>query len=180
MLSNDTIRLRALEPDDLDLLYVWENDTSMWGFGNNIAPFSRKQLAEYIDTYDGDIFKALQLRFMIVSVATDTPLGMIDLYDFDAVNRRAGIGIMVDTAMRSQGYGRQALDMLCRYCYDRLGLHQLYATVAVDNAPSLALFEGCKFKTCGKLRSWQRRGESYVDAYILQRLLTTDSMKSND
>lgn len=177
MLSNDTIRLRALEPEDLDILYVWENDTSMWGFGNNISPFSHKQLADYIATYDGDIFKALQLRFMIVSSATDTPVGMIDLYDFDAVNRRAAVGIMIDPAMRSQGYGNQALDMLCRYCYERLGLHQLYATVAIDNAPSIALFESCKFKTCGRLRSWQRHGESYTDAYILQRLLTPDSFK---
>lgn len=177
MLSNNFIRLRALEPEDLDMLYVWENDTSMWGFGNNIAPFSHKQLADYIASYDGDIFKVLQLRFMIVSLATDTPVGMIDLYDFDAVNRRAAVGVMVDSAMREQGVGHDALDLLCRYCYDRLGLHQLYATVAVDNSPSISLFEGCRFKTCGKLRSWQRRGESYADAYIMQRLLTTDSMK---
>ena len=58
MLSNGTIRLRALEVDDLDMLYLWENDTSSWRDGTNIAPFSRRMLAEYIDTYDGDIFKS--------------------------------------------------------------------------------------------------------------------------
>ena len=101
MLSDNSIRLRALEPDDLDMLYLWENDTSIWRYGNNMAPFSRKMLADYIDSYDGDIFKSLQLRFMIVSVDTDVPVGMIDLYDFDAVNRRAGVGIMVDEAHRT-------------------------------------------------------------------------------
>lgn len=176
MLSDNSIRLRALEPDDLDMLYLWENDTSIWRYGNNIAPFSRKMLADYIDSYDSDIFKSLQLRFMIVSVDTDVPVGMIDLYDFDAVNRRAGVGIMVDEAHRSKGYAADALNLLCRYCYDRLGMHQLYAMVAIDNVPSISLFQNGGFKISGKLRSWLRQGESYIDAYILQRLLTRESL----
>jgi len=174
MLSNHLIKLRAIEAEDLDMLYIWENDTSLWRYGNNIAPFSRKLLLDYIDNYDGDIFKSHQLRFMIVSVDTDTPVGMIDLYDFDPVNRRAGVGIMIDAAQQSRGYARGALSLLCQYCHERIGMHQLYATIAIDNAPSIALFHDCKFKTCGRLRSWQRQGESYVDAYILQRLLTCD------
>lgn len=177
MLSNGHIRLRALEAEDLDLLYIWENDTELWRSGSNIAPFSRKLLADYIASYDGDIFKAQQLRLMIVSVDTDTPVGMIDLYDFDAVNRRAAVGIMIDIAQQSRGYAGEALDLLCRYCHERLGMHQLYATVAVDNTASIALFHGCKFNTCGRLRSWQRHGESYTDAYIVQRLLTAGSFR---
>ena len=173
MLSDNLVRLRALEAEDLDMLYLWENDTSLWKHGGNIAPFSRKLLADYIDTYDGDIFKALQLRFMIVSVDTDTPVGMIDLYDFDAVNRRAGVGIMIDPANQSRGFVKSALELLCRYCYVRLGMHQLYALVAIDNSPSIALFQGCGFRTCGRIRSWLRQGESYTDAYMMQRLLTS-------
>lgn len=175
MLSNDLICLRALEPEDLDLLYIWENDITMWQYGNNIAPFSRKLLTDYIANYDSDIFKSQQLRFMIVPLGVDTPVGMVDLYDFDAVNRRAGVGIMIDTAHRSKGYGQASLTLLCRYCYERLGMHQLYAIIATDNELSIAVFERSKFNTCGKLRSWMRRGEKYVDAYIMQRLLSSDS-----
>lgn len=175
MLSNDLIKLRALEPTDLDLLYIWENDTSMWRYGNNITPFSRKLLADYIANYDGDIFKSQQLRFMIVPIDSNTPVGMVDLYDFDAINRRAGVGIIIDTAHQSKGYGQATLSLLCRYCYERLGIHQLYATIATDNEKSIAVFERSKFNTCGKLRSWIRYGEKYADAYILQRLLSGDS-----
>ena len=38
------VRLRALEPEDLDILYRYENDSSLWEVGTTIAPFSRKQL----------------------------------------------------------------------------------------------------------------------------------------
>lgn len=176
MLSNQLINLRALEPSDLDMLYLWENDTELWRYGNNVAPFSRKLLADYIESYDSDIFKQKQMRFMIETIANDTPVGMIDLYDFDAVNRRAGIGIMIDVAQQGRGYGREAVNMLCSYCYERLGIHQLYVTISVDNTPSINLFQICKFKTSGRLRSWLRRGETYVDAYIMQRLLIRGSV----
>lgn len=177
LLSNNIISLRAVEPEDLDMLYLWENDTSMWECGNNMAPFSRKLLSDYIESYDGDIFKSQQLRFMIVLNDTDTAIGMIDLYNFDALNRRAAIGIMIDTSCRNEGYAKMALDILVTYCYEHIGMHQLYAIAAIDNVASIALFESSNFKKCGKLRSWLRKGESFTDAYILQRLLTHDSLK---
>lgn len=35
------IRLRALEPEDLELLYSWENNLSYWVISNTITPFSK-------------------------------------------------------------------------------------------------------------------------------------------
>ena len=29
-LDDGVVSLRALDPTDLDLLYIWENDTSLW------------------------------------------------------------------------------------------------------------------------------------------------------
>ena len=29
-MENELIRLRALEPDDVQVLYKWENDTEVW------------------------------------------------------------------------------------------------------------------------------------------------------
>ena len=40
-LDDGVVSLRALDPTDLDLLYIWENDTSLWDVGNSITPFSR-------------------------------------------------------------------------------------------------------------------------------------------
>jgi diamine N-acetyltransferase len=174
MLSNELIVLRALEPEDLDILFVWENDTTMWEFGNNIAPFSHKLLSDYIANYDGDIYKSQQLRFIIEPVGSDTPVGMVDLYDFDAINRRAGVGIMIDAAHQSKGYAQSALSLLSNYCYRRLGMHQLYAIIADNNKKSISAFERSGFFTCGKLRSWIRNGEKYNDALMMQRLLANN------
>ena len=39
MLVGENIRLRALEPEDLDLFYKWENDSSIWKIAKLISPF---------------------------------------------------------------------------------------------------------------------------------------------
>lgn len=69
LLEDKELCLRALEPEDLPLLYKWENDTSLWEAGSSIAPFSRKILWDYIESYSPDIYAARQLRLMIVEKA---------------------------------------------------------------------------------------------------------------
>lgn len=171
LLTDRLITLRALEPSDLDILYKWENDTSLWEVGASIAPYSRKQLWDYIENYDGDIFNAHQLRMMIVSNSTGEAVGTIDLYDFDPVDRRAAIGVLIGTDHARNGYGSAAVRLILEYAATAIGMHQLYVYVPADNKPSLELFRKCGFKTAGCLRSWLRRANSYADVVIMQYLL---------
>ena len=80
LLSDEKLSLRAPEMSDLDMLFLWENDSSLWHVENAVAPYSRKQLWEYIDTYVADIFATRQLRFIIQENYTKTPIGTIDLF----------------------------------------------------------------------------------------------------
>ena len=79
LLSNDRVRLRALEPEDLELLYRWENDPELWEVGNTLAPYSRYILKEYIAGSDRSIYESRQLRFMIEDCDTGTSVGIVDL-----------------------------------------------------------------------------------------------------
>lgn len=175
LLCDDVISLRALEPGDIDILYRWENDTELWEVGLTIAPFSRQQLADYIENYDGNIFTARQLRLMVTLKSSGETVGTVDLYDYDPVNCRSAIGILIDSAFARRGYGAAALRLMERYCFSRLGLHQLYCVVPEDNIASRALFSSAGYNISGRLRSWLRRNDSYRDAYIYQRMLQPDS-----
>ena len=130
---------------------------------------SRQMLSEYVANYSADPFAQGQLR-LIIDAGGETA-GMVDLYDVDAINRRAGVGIVVEASMRRRGISREALERLADYCASALGLHQLYAVVAADNEASRALFAACGYRTAGCLRSWVRVGRRYVDAYIYQLML---------
>ena len=84
------IFLRALEPEDLEVLLQLENDSSLWKYSNRTEPFSRDLLQKYIDQQHQDIFEVKQKRF-VVSYPDQTPIGFVDLFDFEPLHRRAGM-----------------------------------------------------------------------------------------
>lgn len=168
-LSSDKIRLRAVEQSDLDTIYLLENEIAESGSSVINQPLSRKMLWDYIESYSADIAADRQLRLMIEDTGGNT-VGAIDVSDYDPVNRRGFVGISILSAHRGKKYGTAALDVLCRYCADALGMHQLAALVAADNSISRHLFAEAGFKSAGRLRSWLRRGKTYEDVLIFQKL----------
>ncbi len=169
-LSGPRIYLRAPEPSDLDCMYRWENDTNLWVYGRTHTPLSRQLLYDYITNYDGDIYRAGQLRFVIVLKEDNQPIGTLDLTDFDPYNHRAEIGILISHEHTRKGYATEALGLMDSYAPECLGIHQLWCIVAADNLPSRNLFSAAGYKMSGRLESWLCHNRSYSDAYIMQRI----------
>jgi len=170
MLESKTIKLRALEPADVDLLYDWENDSSIWHLSNTLAPFSRFALEQYVMNSHEDLFTTRQLRLMIDLITTDETrtIGCVDLFDFDPANKRAGLGILIIKEEREKGYASEALDIITNYAFTRLLLHQLYSNVMMGQQASLDLFKKKKFEIIGIKRQWLLVDNEWVDEYILQ------------
>ncbi len=164
------IRLRALEPGDLDFLSRIENDKSLWHLSHTQQPFSKQLLAQYIQEADRDIYEAKQFRFAIEAAENQALIGFIDLFDFDPKNRRAGVGIILDEQYRKQGYGYAALTAVIDYAFKILFLHQLYANISIDNPASIRLFEECGFIKTGCKKDWNFNGNEYVDELLYQLL----------
>ena len=59
------LKLRALEPNDLELVYEVENDKSLWIYSNTSSPFSRHSLKKFIENSHLDIIEHKQLRLVI-------------------------------------------------------------------------------------------------------------------
>jgi len=171
ILEDEEIRLRAVEPADADLLYLWENDTNLWQYGSTVTPFSRHILQEYVRNAQADIYEAKQLRLMIVQKSNGRTVGSIDLYDFDPRNRRAGIGVLVVEESRNQHIATRSLQLLVTYCRDILLLHQLYADVQASNAISLQLFANVGFVHAGVKKDWLQTASGYEDVVLLQKIL---------
>lgn len=170
LLENERIRLRALEPEDLDCLYRWENDDRLWAYGSTLSPFSRFVLRQYIENSGQDLFEAKQLRLMIVEKATDLPIGTIDLYDFDPFHLRAGVGILIDAEHQKLGFAREALTLMQGYAFKFLKMNQLYAFIPAMNIASLHLFRSCGFSESGMLRKWNKASEGLEDVSVYQCL----------
>ena len=170
LLENKLIRLRATEPEDLEHLYKWENDTSLWEQGNANAPYSRFSLKQYLVESKQDLFADKQMRLMVVLKRSEVVIGMVDLYDFDPLHRRAGVGILIDEDYRKQGYALQVLKLLETYAFSFISLHQLYAFVPKKNKASMQLFKKAGYLPAATLHEWLSRGERYEDVQVWQKI----------
>ena len=162
-------RLRALEPEDLELMYGWENDMQIWRVSGTVAPFSRHELSRLIEEQQFDIYATRQMR--LVFEHDGQAVGAVDLFEFDPHNRRAGVGIIVDSQHRAQGLGHDALKALEQYARQTLHLHQLWCSVTVDNEASLKLFRKAGYVECGLRREWILTSDGALDEILMQKIL---------
>ena len=173
VLENNTFSLRAPEPEDLDLLYIWENEPAIWQVSGTLSPFSRFVLKQYLEHAGKDIYEVKQLRMMIQLKRNHRPVGAVDLFDFDPHHRRAGIGILIaEPSDRRQGFAREALETMITYCFEVLLLHQVFCNIAADNGASIKLFEEAGFVECGRKKDWLVDGTAYKDELLYQLIST--------
>lgn len=136
-----------------------------------MVPFSRHLIEQYVNSAQ-DIYRVRQVRFMICLLDDETPIGAIDLFDFEPKHLHAGVGILVDTAYRQKGFAAEALNLLETYAVDALGLKNLYCTILEDNTKSIYLFEGRGYQRIGHKRNWFNAGGKWLDEYLYQKELT--------
>lgn len=163
------MRLRAMEPEDLDFLYGIENDPEVWGVGATNVPYSRYTLYDYIANAKNDIYADRQVRLIIEDNAGRV-VGTVDITNFDPRHMRAEIGIVIQKEHRRKGYARAALRRVMEHATGTLHLHQLYAVIPADNNASVKLFESCGFTRAAELQDWLSCGGCYQKAYLLQHL----------
>jgi diamine N-acetyltransferase len=167
-LKGEHVFLRALEPEDLEFIHDIENDESIWEISNTQTPYSKFLIKQYLENAHKDIYEAKQLR-LVISNFNNKTLGLIDIFDFDFKNKRAGIGILINEANnRNKGYGHEALKLLIDYSFSHLNLHQLYCNISEDNIVSLKLFKAEGFNTIGLKKDWSFVEGTYKNEYTLQ------------
>ena len=163
--------LRAAEPEDLDLMYLVENDTSLWTVGSSNVPYSRYALRQFIEQTSNDINADKQVRLVIAQTENRNAIGFVDLQNYDPRHRRAEVGIVLLPEWQHQGYANEVLGILDRYASKHLFIHQLYALVSVDNAAAQSLFSKAGYKRTATLPHWLCNGEKWQDVMVYQKIL---------
>lgn len=168
-LKGKNLYLRALEPEDLEFVHAIENDEDVWEYSNTQTPYSKFLIRQYLENAHQDIYEAKQLRLAICKNESRETIGLIDLFDFDPRNNRAGIGIVIRNINdRGQGFGSESLELLINYSFKHLNLHQLYANIGIENETSMKLFSTFGFQNCGVKKDWNFQNNSYHDEATLQ------------
>jgi diamine N-acetyltransferase len=172
-MNGTKVSLRALEPDDVEILYNWENDQSIWHLSNTVTPLSRFTLEQYVLSAGQDIFATRQMRMMVDLNIPENgmkTIGSVDLFEFEPLHLRAGVGILIHENFRGKGYASEALDLLIDYAFGTLLLHQLYTNISTENTNSIRLFESKGFRYVGTKKEWNRNRNNWLDESMFQLL----------
>jgi len=164
------LKIRAIEPEDLDFLFELENNPEVWRVSETISPISRDTLRKFIASSYLDITQTHQARFMIVSLENNSAIGTIDLFDYDPINQRIGIGILICKKYRGNHYSKEALKLAMDYCFNTLYVHQIFCNIQKKNIISLNLFQQLGFKIIGLKKEWYLSNNKWEDEYLLQKL----------
>ena len=162
--------LRAIEPEDLDLLYRIENDVRLWNVGTSNVPYSRYVLHDYVANVTNDIYTDRQVRMMVDNDEGQT-VGIVDLVNFDPANRRAELGMIILSDYRRQGYAMATLQQIHDYARRILHLHQIYVYIDECNEASLSLFRKVDYIESARIPDWLFDGDRYHDAILFQHVL---------
>ena len=166
-IKDKKITLRCAEPEDAEQIFLWENDRDIWRVSGTHVPYSRFQIEQFL-LGNNDLASQKQLRLMIDLNETGESIGCIDIFDYDAFNQRAGLGIMIDQAHRQQGFAKAALALCVEYLFHDVLLHQVYCSIDETNTESQQLFLGQGFELCGKQKEWIKTTNGYLDVFEYQ------------
>ena len=166
LFENELIRFRAMEPTDVELLYFWENDPEHWSSGSTLQPLSKSAMEAYVEESHKSLYELGAMRLMIEEVRERRAIGAVDLYDYDAYNRRVAVGLLIETSYRGRGFGSSAIKMISDYALCHLRLRLVYAHIDRQNKPSQAAFISAGFREVASLPLWHWNGEEYSDLLV--------------
>ena len=170
-LSNETLTLRALEPEDLDLLYQVENDTESWWVGAQSSPYSKFVLREYLSQVTNDIYTDKQLRLVAMKNTDQEPVALVDLFNFSPAHHRAELGLLILPQHRHKGFARQIVGLIEQFAKEHLQMHQIVLYTPCAHESTFGLFQSLGYKERHLLKDWVLLPSGYADAWLLQKIL---------
>ena len=141
ILQGTKCRLRSVVSSDADTILLWENDPELAPYSDPHEPYTLSDIEQFIASEQLGFKANGQLRLIIE--ADNTPIGAIDLFDYDGHGAEVGV-LIYPKALRGQGYATDALTTL-KAAAPSLGIETLMAVIDSSNAASIALFSRCGF-----------------------------------
>ena len=167
MLQGDRVRLRALEPTDVDALYGWHQDHEFHVLDGWLYPASRSQLAGLIGAAGDTSFTNLWLG---IETETATLIGYTSLKRARPERRSADFGIAIERGHWNAGYGTDATRTMLRFAFAEMGLHRVQLDVVDTNTRAQRVYEKCGFQVEGRAREARFREGRWHDMVLMSVL----------
>lgn len=158
-LEGDTVELRTIEEEDVDFLQRTINDPRVRRTLAPVGPMNRARERDWVES----LGETEDVNLLVCVDAT--PVGSVDIKSPNRVWGVAEVGVMVAPDHWNEGYGTEAIDLLCKYAFEERRLHKLYATVYSTNPAGGRVREKVGFQDEGVLREEGFAEGEHVDLH---------------
>ena len=125
MIEGKQIRLRAFEGTDAAANHEFVNDPeTLRGMMSGI-PFPSSYADEQQWLSQQSSYTRGEYQFAVETVDGDELAGRCGIIRVDWKNRMAKLAIMIGKPYRGKGYGKEAMKLLCDFCFREMNLHKL-------------------------------------------------------
>lgn len=167
MLAGNRLTLRAIEREDVPLIWAINNDVAVELAGGGDPPWPQSLARAYADFdrrageggRDGD---PSGVSFAIE--AGGELIGFCGLNGRAPFAATAELGITIgNRAYWGRGYGREAVGLLVDYGFELLNLRRIYLRVHARNERAIRAYRACGFVEEGRLRQHVWSDGAYDD-----------------
>lgn len=161
MIVSENLCLWPIERQDLTNNYIWANDLELTRLaGATPLPRSCQDVEQW--------FKGLSLdpekHIFSIKTRQGEHLGNIEFRGLDLRCGNAELGILIGNRDAwHKGVGTEAVLTMCRFGFEELRLHRIYAHTLAINPHAGALFRKCGFKHEGTQRQAYFQKGTYLD-----------------
>ena len=166
MLEGTLVRLRAVEPEDVENTYKWVNDreVTLW-LTSPRYPVSRKTEQQSIEESPTNSFGDVRLA---IETKDGNHIGEINLHRINPEDRKAGLGIMIGEKDHwSNGYGTDAINTLLAFAFDEMNLHRVFLHAFADNEHAIGCYQRCGFREEVRLRQEVYQDGRYYNVVVM-------------
>lgn len=165
------VRLRAVERGDVGKFHEWVNDPEVTRGLSLYLPMSMADEESWFNSLANRDQKVKPLAIEIRKGRNWKLIGNCGVFDIDAVNRSAELGILIgDKSEWNKGYGSEVMSLLARHCFETLNLNRAFLRVYTENIRAVRSYEKAGFVLEGRLREAVYKSGKYDDVLIMSVL----------
>ena len=180
MIPGEMIDLRAIERQDVPLLYRWFNDpVVMDGWGWSAPARSMHTVADQVEEWLAREIAFGRPEALIVESLAGDPVGLVIVHMDRSEARSVELSLLVSADCWGQGFGFDIMQTTLDACFVGWGVHRIGVRVEEGNERAMALYRRLGFKVEGRLRQAAFRDGRHADV-LLYSLLAAEWLAHQD
>lgn len=164
--ETENLIIRSSIREDIEYFYKWELKPEVTEF---FSIKDNQTMEDVIEKYDNDDKDPSAEQFTIC-FKDQTPIGRIVLADIiEGWKGEIWRIYIAETNLRGKGYGKEAMKIMMKYCFEELDFKRLYLDHYTGN-PASKLYLSLGFKYEGVLRKNCRKNGILYDVHLMSML----------